>query len=478
MSRSRYLVLLVLASGTACEGFKEAMTAHVDVAAKAGSQELSVQRLAEMMGKSQVPVRKEVAQSIADVWVSYQLLGLAAANDDSLSDPKTIDEAMWPVYTQERTRKWYEKVSSTFAVDTSNLEQKFNEGVLVGARHILFQVPAGQEATGSDSIRRKAESVLKQTTAANFAALAKRYGSDGTKDKGGDLGLFPKGAMVPEFDEAVRALKPGEIGPLVKTQYGYHIIRRTPYAEVKDEFGKQYAQLAQRVAESTYVANVEANGKIETKPNAAKIVKELAANPDEFRNDNTVVATYNGGTMTAGRVVKWLTGFPQPEQVRMQLQQAPDSVIPMFLKTVVRNELFLRQADSAKIELDTADVNGVRRSFAALVTNSWAGLGVSPTALADSGKTRDARERIAAARIDAYVDRLVQQQERYVEIPAPLAEALHTKYDGKVNSAGLDRAVQAALKIRAAADSARAAAQPKSQVPMPQPGAGADSTRK
>ena len=62
MSRSRLLALSFLLFVTACEGFKEAMTAHVDVAAKAGSQELSVQRLAEMMGKSQVPLRKEVAQ--------------------------------------------------------------------------------------------------------------------------------------------------------------------------------------------------------------------------------------------------------------------------------------------------------------------------------------------------------------------------------------------------------------------------------
>ncbi|MFN8573925.1 MAG: peptidylprolyl isomerase [Gemmatimonadaceae bacterium] len=478
MSRSRLLALLLVASVTACEGFKEAMTAHVDVAARAGSQELSVQRLADMIGKSQVPVRKEVAQSIADVWVNYQLLGVAAANGDTLNDPKAIDDAMWPVYTQQKTRKWYDKISASFVTDTSNMEAKFNDGALLSARHILFPVPAGQEATGSDSIRRKAEGVLKTTTAANFAALAKKYGSDGTKDAGGSLGVFPKGSMVPEFEQAVLALKPGEIGPLVKTQFGYHIIRRATYAEVKDDFAKQYAQIARRAAESTFVANVENNAKIVVKPTAAKLVKEIAANPDEYREDKSVVATFNGGEMTAGRVVKWLGGFPQPEQVLMQLQQAPDSIIPMFVKSVVRNELFLRAADSAKIELDTADVNGVRRSFSALVVNSWAGLGVAPTALADSAKTKDAKLKLAASRIDSYVDRLIQQQERYVEVPAPLATALHHKYEGRVNAAGLERAVQAALKIRSAADSTRSAAQPKSAVPIPETKGAPDTTKK
>ncbi|MFN8580636.1 MAG: peptidylprolyl isomerase [Gemmatimonadaceae bacterium] len=478
MSRSRLLALVFVASLTACEGFKEAMTAHVDVAARAGSQELSVQRLADMIGKSQVPVRKEVAQSIADVWVNYQLLGIAAANGDTLNDPAAIDDAMWPVYTQQKTRKWYDKISASFATDTSNLEAKFNEGALYGARHILFQVPAGQQATGSDSIRRKAEAVLKTVTAANFAAMAKKYGSDGTKDQGGSLGVFPKGAMVPEFEQAVAALKPGEIGPLVKTQFGYHIIRRSTYAEVKDDFAKQYAQISRRAAESTFVANVENSAKVVVKPTAAKLVKEIAANPDEYREDKTVVATYQGGEMTAGRVVKWLGGFPNPEQVLMQLQQAPDSIIPMFVKSVVRNELFLRAADSAKIELDTADVNGVRRSFASLVVNSWAGLGVAPSALADSAKTKDAKQKVAADRVNSYIDRLIQQQERYVEVPAPLANALHRKYEGRVNSAGLERAVQAALKIRATADSARAAAQPKSAVPIPETKGAPDTTKK
>ena len=92
------LGLLVLGASTlvACDGLKEALTAHVDVVARAGSQELSVTRLSDMLGNSKigVPVNREVASLVArDLWVPYQLLGAAAARGDSLADAKSIDEA-------------------------------------------------------------------------------------------------------------------------------------------------------------------------------------------------------------------------------------------------------------------------------------------------------------------------------------------------------------------------------------------------
>src|SRR5688572_10662149 len=78
------LVATVLLAG--CDGFKEAMTAHVDTVARAGSQELSVARLAQMMGSTpEVPISNETARAIAEVWVNYQLLAQAAARGDSLN---------------------------------------------------------------------------------------------------------------------------------------------------------------------------------------------------------------------------------------------------------------------------------------------------------------------------------------------------------------------------------------------------------
>ncbi|TLS38049.1 peptidylprolyl isomerase [Pseudalkalibacillus caeni] len=79
----------------------------------------------------------------------------------------------------------------------------------------------------------------------DFAALAKEYSKDGTAEKGGDLGTFKKGDMVPEFEEAAFKLKEGEVSDIVQSQFGYHIIKLKEknvksFDEAKDEVKEAY----------------------------------------------------------------------------------------------------------------------------------------------------------------------------------------------------------------------------------------------
>lgn len=74
--------------------------------------------------------------------------------------------------------------------------------------------------------REQAEAILKRLREGeDFAALARQFSADGSRANGGDLGWFGRGAMVTEFENATFALKPGQVSELVKTVFGYHIIK-------------------------------------------------------------------------------------------------------------------------------------------------------------------------------------------------------------------------------------------------------------
>ena len=474
--RSRYLIGIAAAATllTACEGLKEALTAHVDVVARAGSQELSVTRLGDLLGgaKIQVPVNRETAAILADIWTGFQQIAYAAAHNDSLNDKKAIEAAIAPIMNVQRLQRFMDSVHKTFKPD-SGTEAAYNQaaGGLLAARHILigYKNPGvPPTAAEKDSLRKKAESIRAQVTTANFTEMAKKYSTDpGVAQNNGNYGVFERGAMVPQFSNATAALKPGEISQPVESQFGFHIIQRLPYSEVQKDFAAQYAQASARTADSSYLAQLGASANVEVKSGAPAALKEAVKDQSKHRGDKSVAASYKGGELTIADLLGWIETFPPQNQIAQRIPTAPDSALIPFIKQMAIQQVLLARADSAKVQIPPADKDAMYGEVGQLVTNVWQALGVDPKMLADSAKTTPEKERLAAARADAYLDRMMAGQAQPISPPLPLKKLLDAKYESSVNPAGLDRAFERAQRVRASADSARTANQPKSEIPLP-----------
>jgi len=164
------------------------------------------------------------------------------------------------------------QVSDEEAGDFYNKNQdKFKKGEEIRASHIL--VDTEKEAKDILARLKKGE---------DFAKLAKSLSKDkGSADKGGDLGSFTRGRMVPEFENTAFSLKPGEVSSPLKTQFGYHIIKLTerkegamvPFEEAKETVKRQLLSEKQKSAFDAYIEGLKKKSKIKTESKALETLK-------------------------------------------------------------------------------------------------------------------------------------------------------------------------------------------------------------
>jgi peptidyl-prolyl cis-trans isomerase D len=152
--------------------------------------------------------------------------------------------------------------------------EDFRQEEQVCASHVLVKVKAeeGGEGRPEPEARRAAEALLAELRGgADFAAVAKRASEDaGSAPRGGELGCFPRGQMVPEFDNVAFSLSPGELSDLVRTPYGYHLIR---LASRREETVEPLSQVKERVRRLVLERRVEALADEATQGLAAALQK-------------------------------------------------------------------------------------------------------------------------------------------------------------------------------------------------------------
>src|SRR3989338_5632275 len=211
-------------------------------------QEILVEKMKKLIEDSAKvstsTVRDEYIKKYEKIMVEYAFTPNDFYNDNvnvNESDTKSYFDKNKENYRKPKIRKVKYTIIDTNGFDKdlkigeNEVRDYYNKNIdlyraknkEVRARHILFSLKPDAPKEEEEIVRKKAEKVLKEArNGKDFTALAQLNSDEPMATvSGGELGYFSKGRMVPEFEKAAFSLKKGEISDLVKTNFGYHIIK-------------------------------------------------------------------------------------------------------------------------------------------------------------------------------------------------------------------------------------------------------------
>ncbi len=230
---------------------------------------------------------------VADKEVNEQIEKMAQQQGLSMDDFKELVKAYGQPFeqVQERIRQGlgYQKLMDAQLEGKVKIKEKdakkfydenpdeYKVPEQVQASHILI-VPDTSDPNADPNAmkaqaKEKTQGLLKQLKSkkgANFEELAKANSACPSSEKGGDLGLFGKGRMVPEFEKTAFGLKVGQTSDVVETQFGYHIIKVTErkeantitFDQAKEGITEQLKQQKQGELLVEYIESLKAKAKI------------------------------------------------------------------------------------------------------------------------------------------------------------------------------------------------------------------------
>ncbi|MDP3786433.1 MAG: peptidyl-prolyl cis-trans isomerase [Candidatus Omnitrophota bacterium] len=255
MSRSRFIAVLaaifVACAAFGCKGAnigkpqaekKEAAVKGGKIVAEVGKEKITLEEMDKMIGdipKQYQAMALTNKAMFLDSIINQKLLygeALKQNVEKNAEVKKQIEEATKEIVIREYLKKEIEQKVAVSDADAKAYydgnKDKFKEPEKIKVFHILVD----NEAEAKDIL-------AKLKAGADFAALAKEKSKDASKENGGELGFIAKGQTVPEFEQAAFALQPGQLSDVVKTQFGYHIIKvnekqpekELSFDEVKDQ---------------------------------------------------------------------------------------------------------------------------------------------------------------------------------------------------------------------------------------------------
>ena len=476
MRRSMLLVATVAASLGAC-GKADMFSAHPDMVAKAAGQELSADRVAEILtsvkGISLDPV---AANFVANLWVDYTLLAQKLVAGEAMTDSLFIREAMWTEVASYQAGQFFDSLlAARDPLAASKLDSAITASGMINIQHVLVGVAQDASEAQRVAARRKIDGILAQARGgADFAELARANSEDpGSAENGGYYGPVPRGQFVPAFDSASFALEPGAISDVVPTQFGFHIIRRLTDEEARPRFEEAFQGPLVGAMEQAYYDELREVKKLKVASNAVPVAKEALLDLDGNINNSKKLVSYTGGAVTVADFVRWIraqTNDPvQGPQQLQQMQETPDSNMQLGLQQMGERFLFLKEAEAAGMDLTPEQWSEVREMFVGTIDSIKADLQLDDGTIDPNASEAD-RRAAAAMKVDQFFDRMVTGQSRLRLLPGMLSWSLRSSGEFGVNPAGAARAIEIAQAKQAAEGGGAGAAGVPGGAIQPAPG--------
>jgi peptidyl-prolyl cis-trans isomerase D len=270
------------------------------------TRELLQQKVAQFLTTFIVPSTRDVLDNYRYTNEKVKL-GFVKFTPDEFKATVTIDKKALETFFNEKKESYrisekikigYIMIGADKFMDKVTLEEDdlktyyednidmFTQEKQVKASHILFKIPPGATPEEVKKIEEKATSVLERAKKGeDFAALATEFSEDTSKSKGGDLGYFTQGKMVKEFEDAAFSLEPGQISGLVKTNYGFHIIKvedkKERSVKTYDEAKPQVDSIVRRI-KSMDMADEKARTLLDRMPYDISLEKYATENNEQY----------------------------------------------------------------------------------------------------------------------------------------------------------------------------------------------------
>jgi foldase protein PrsA len=210
-----------------------------------------------------VELRKQILEQLKTDTVAKQLIAEHKINVTDKEVEEQIDQLAKQAGAEEKAgADKYEGIKKVLAeyygwtLEDLKPKVKFQLG-----KQKLQEKLANDESVQAQAKTKAEEVAAKVKAGEDFAELAKKHSQDSSAASGGDLGFFSKGQMVPEFEAAAFALQPGQVSDIIKSKFGYHIIK---VAEKKDDQVRASHILIKSVDFEQYLKDRVASAKVST----------------------------------------------------------------------------------------------------------------------------------------------------------------------------------------------------------------------